>query len=66
MEESVGGAAGVTVSMAVPLMPLSDAAMVVDPEATPVARPPVLMVAAAVAELVQVTVDVILPVDPSL
>ena len=66
MEESVGAAAAVTVSMAVPLMPLSDAVMVVAPAATAVARPAVLMVAAAVEELLHVTVEVILPVEPSL
>jgi hypothetical protein len=66
MEESEGGAAAVTVSMAVPLTAPSVAVTVVAPEATAVARPPVLIVAVAVAELVQVTAEVILRVEPSL
>jgi hypothetical protein len=68
IEESVGGggAAAVTVSIPVPLMPFSDAVMVVAPEATAVASPPALTVAVLVEELVQETVVLILLVDPSL
>ena len=51
--------AAVTVRAAVPLTPLSEAVIVVDPASTPVARPPLLMVAAAVFEDFQVTVEVI-------
>jgi hypothetical protein len=66
MEVRVGGGAEVTVRLAVPLTPPSVAVTVVAPEATAVARPPVLIVAVAVAELVQVTAEVILRVEPSL
>jgi hypothetical protein len=59
-------ATAVTVSVAVPLTPLSDAVMVVAPAATPVARPAALMVAAAVLELDHVTEDVMLALEPSL
>ena len=68
MDERVGGGgvpAG-TVSVAVPLTPLSAAVMVVAPDATPVARPAALIVATLVAELVQAAVEVTLAVDPSL
>lgn len=65
MEESEA-AAGVMVRVAVPLMPSTVAVSVVAPEATPVARPALLMVATAVAELVQVTAEVTLLVEPSL
>jgi hypothetical protein len=61
-----GGAALVTVSIAVPLMPFSEAVIVVAPEATAVASPPALTVAVLVEELVQETVVLILLVDPSL
>jgi hypothetical protein len=63
MEDRVG-AAGVTVTLAVPLMPLMVAEIVVVPPATPVTRP-ALTVAAAVEELLQMAVVVTLPVDPS-
>ena len=66
MDVSVGGGAEVTVRLAVPFTPLSDAVMVVDPEATAVARPAALMVATPVVELVQVTVEVMFCVEPSL
>lgn len=58
--------AAVTVRVADPLTPLSEAVIVDDPAATPVASPPVLMVAAAVFDEVQVTVVVTLPVVPLL
>ncbi len=63
MEERVG-AAGVTVSVAVPLTPLMVALRVVMPAAAPVARP-ALTVATLVEELVQLAVAVTSPVDPS-
>jgi hypothetical protein len=47
-------------------MPLSEAVIVVDPAATPVASPPLLIVALAVLEDVQVTVEVITAVVPLL
>jgi len=56
----------VTVSAEVPLTPLSDALIVVDPAAVPVARPPLLIVASAGLEDVQVTVEVITAVVPLL
>ena len=62
IEESVGGAAAVTVSAAVPFTPLSEAVIVVDPAATAVARPAALIVAVAVLELVHVAVEVTLAV----
>jgi len=65
IEDSVG-AVVVTLRDAVPLMPLRDAVMVDDPAATPVARPAELMVAVAVLEDVQVTVEVMVLVDSSL
>ena len=65
MEVSVGAAA-VTVSVAVPLTPLSDAVIDALPEVTPVARPAALMVATLVLALTHVTVLVILEVVPSL
>jgi hypothetical protein len=55
-----------TVSAAVPFTPLSDAVIVVDPTATPLARPPLLIVAVAVPEDVQVTVEVTTAVVPLL
>lgn len=56
----------VTVSDAVPLTPLSLAVMVDDPAATPVARPPELIVATDAFAVVQVAVVVTLPVELSL
>lgn len=56
----------VTVSAAVPLIPLTVAVIVVDPAATPVASPPVVMVAVAVLDEIHVAVAVTFPVDPSL
>jgi hypothetical protein len=61
-----GGAALVTVSIAVPLTPFRDAVMVVAPEATAVASPLALMVATLAVELVHEAVAVTLPVEPSL
>jgi hypothetical protein len=66
MEERVGGVAVGTVSVAVPLTPLRDAVIVVDPDATPVATPAALTVATVVAELLQAAVEVTLAVEPSL
>ncbi len=57
---------GVTVSVAVPLTPLNDAVTVAEPAATPVARPDALTVATAALEVVQLTVLVMLAVEPSL
>ena len=54
-----------TVSVVVPLTPLSVAVMVAEPAAAPVARPLELMVASEVFEELQVTCDVIFAVDPS-
>jgi hypothetical protein len=56
----------VTVSAAVPLMPLNFAVMVLAPAVTPVARPDVLIVAVAVLELLQVTDVLIFAVELSL
>jgi hypothetical protein len=56
----------VTVRTAVPFTLLSEAVMLLDPAATPVARPAALMVAVAVLELVQVADDVMFAVEPSL
>jgi hypothetical protein len=68
MDARVGGprAAGVTVSMAVPLTPLSDAVMVAAPAATAVARPAEFTVATPAAEVVHEAVDVTAAVEPSL
>jgi hypothetical protein len=55
-----------TVRVAVPLTPLTIAVMVVDPAATPVARPAALMVATFVFALTHVAVEVTFFVDPSL
>ena len=65
MEVTVGAAAD-TVMAAVPLIPLSEAVTVVEPEATAVARPAALMVATLVFALTQVTLLVILAVVPLL
>jgi hypothetical protein len=64
-ETSPGGGAG-TVSVAVLLTPLRDAVMVVDPAATPVARPEALMVATAGAVDVHEAVAVAFAVELSL
>jgi hypothetical protein len=64
IEERVG-AAGVTVSMAVPLTPLMVAVSVVDPAPAAVARPAALTVATLVEELLQFAVEVTSPVEPS-
>ena len=56
---------GVTVSVATPLMPLSDAVTVVVPAATPVARPAATVATAGFA-VVQVAVVVTSAVVPSL
>lgn len=56
----------VTASVAVPLTPPTEAVIVVEPMATPVAKPAALMVAAETVELDQAAVEVTLPVDPSL
>jgi hypothetical protein len=56
----------VTVSAAVPLMPLKAAVTVDVPAATPVASPDTLMVAVAVEELVQLAVVLTSPEVPSL
>ena len=55
-----------TVSVAVPLTPVTVAVMVVDPAATPVARPAALIVATFVFALTHVAVEVTFFVDPSL
>jgi hypothetical protein len=56
----------VTVSAAVPLTPLTVAVIVVEPAATPVARPPVLIGAVAVFEELHVADEVTFAVDPLL
>jgi hypothetical protein len=60
------GAVAVTVSVALPLTPFSDAVIVADPELTPVARPAAVIVATLVLALTHVTVLVTFPVVPSL
>ena len=65
MEERVFAAA-VTVRVAEPVTPLSEAEMVVVPAATAVARPEVLTVAVAVLEEAHVAVALTLAVEPSL
>jgi hypothetical protein len=57
---------GVTVRVAVPLIPLRDAVIVAEPAATALARPEVFTVATAVFELVQLTLPVRSAVVPSL
>jgi hypothetical protein len=59
-------AATPTVSVAAPLIPLSEAVIVEEPAATAVAIPAVVMVATDGEELVQVTDAVTAAVDPSL
>ena len=68
MDDSVGGGGGLLlmVRAAVPLIPLIDAVIVVEPEATPVARPAALMVAMAILALTHVTVEEMFFVEPSL
>ena len=56
----------VTVRIAVPFTPLSEAVMVLEPAATAVARPVALMVAVAVLELLHVAVVLTFAVEPSL
>ena len=58
--------AALTVSVAAPLSPFSEAVTVDEPAATAVAIPPVAMVATAADELVHVTDEVTSPLDPSL
>jgi hypothetical protein len=58
--------ATVTLSAAVPLTPLSEAPMVLEPAAAPVTMPDEFTVATAALEVVQVAVDVTFAVDPSL
>jgi len=59
-------ATAVTFRVAVPLTPFSVAVTVVDPAATPVARPAALIVAVAVLEELHVAVAVTFLVEPSL
>jgi hypothetical protein len=67
MAMAVTVAAGaVTVRVAVPLTPLSEAVIVALPAATPVATPAEFIVAVDLLELVQVAVDVIFAVELSL
>jgi hypothetical protein len=56
----------VTVARVLPLVPLSAAEIVVEPEATPVASPEASIVATEALLEVQVTWEVTLPVEPSL
>jgi hypothetical protein len=56
----------VTVSVAVPLTPFSDAVIVLEPAATPVANPAALIVATDVFELLHVAVAVTFTVELSL
>jgi hypothetical protein len=63
MDVSVGV---VTVSVAVPLMPLSDALIVEVPAATPVAIPVAATVAVAAVDEVHATLDVMFFEVPSL
>lgn len=56
----------VTASTAVPFTPLSEAVTVVEPLETPVASPAELIVATAELVTVQLAVEVILAVEPSL
>lgn len=55
-----------TVSVAVPLIPLSEAVTVAVPGVTPVAKPVEFTVAMDVVPLVQLAVELIFAVDPSL
>jgi hypothetical protein len=56
----------VTVSVAVPLTPFSDAVIVLEPAATPVANPAALIVATDVFALLHVAVAVTFTVELSL
>ena len=56
----------VTVSDSDPLIPFSDAVTMVEPAATPVARPLEFMVANACVAMVQAAVELTLAVEPSL
>jgi hypothetical protein len=56
----------VTVRVAVPVTPLIAAVMVVEPAATPVANPAELIVATEGVAIVQLAVELILAVEPSL
>jgi hypothetical protein len=56
----------VTVSAAVPLIAPSAAVTALEPAATPVANPPEAIVATDELAVVQVAVEVISPVEPSL
>ena len=58
--------AAVTVSDSDPLFPLSDAVTMVEPTATPVARPLAFTVANACVATDQVAVELIFAVEPSL
>jgi hypothetical protein len=58
--------AAVTVSDSVPLIPLRDAVTMVEPTATPVARPLEFTVANACVATDQVAVELMLAVEPSL
>ena len=58
--------AAVTVIVAVPIMPPIAAVIVVAPGATAAASPVELIVATAVLELLQLTIEVMLTVEPSL
>ena len=55
-----------TVSAAVELKPLSEAEIVLEPAATPVARPAALIVATVGVEDIQVAREVTFAVEPSL
>lgn len=55
-----------TVRDAFPLIPLSDAATIVEPAVTPVARPLELVVATDAGALVQLAVELTLAVEPLL
>jgi hypothetical protein len=59
-------AVAATARDAFPLIPLSDAATIVEPAVTPVARPLELVVATDAGALVQLAVEVTLAVEPLL
>jgi hypothetical protein len=56
----------VTLSAALPLTPLNEAKMVLEPGVAPVAKPDEFTVATATFEVVQVAVAVTFAVEPSL
>jgi hypothetical protein len=58
--------AAVTVNGVVPVTPLREAVTLVEPAATPVARPVELIVAVAALAVAQVTVELMFAVEPSL